>query len=643
MADARIFIVEDEGIVAMELEDRLRGLGYEVVGQAASGEEAVARLGHDGCDLVLMDIVLKGTMDGIQTTEYIRSVFDLPVIYVTAHTDERTLERAKVTQPFGYILKPFSERELAATIEMALYKHRMEKMVRESEQWLATTLLSIGDGVVTADVDGRVTFMNPVAESVTGWTHSDALGRPATQVFNIIGEAQGVQVRPHTGGTVRECTLITRGGDELPIEYVASPIPDRGGRVSGVVIAFHDISERKTAERELREAKEYAEKIVQKAKVMIVGLDLDGRIRVFNEAAERVTGYSYKEAAGKNWFDLIVPRDRYPHVWEEFDRWRNGALLVAEAFEHPVLTKSGEERMISWRNTEVRDGDRAVGMIALGIDTTEHRRFEEKLRHTKKMEAVGTLAGGVAHDFNNILTAILCYGELLKDRVGQDETAASYVERILGSSNRAAELVRGLLAFGAAQPSVFLRVDLRGLVRDLSGAFRRMVGNGMRIEVSVPDEPLFVLGNRTQIEQCLSNLVANARDAMPDGGSLSIVLETKEMSAAFVRREGYGVPGRYARLSVKDSGSGMDAQTRERIFDPFYTTKDVGKGTGLGLSVTYGIVEQHGGYITVDSEPGKGTTFVLYLPIARRRARGGVKRTAGPATPHGSDETKGTG
>jgi CheY-like chemotaxis protein len=176
MTDAQILVVEDENIVAKDIQNRLKNMGYQAPAICASGEDAIDKVAQLHPDLVLMDIMLKGQIDGIQAAERIRSLFNIPVIYLTAYSDESTLERAKISEPFGYLLKPFEERELHTTIEMALYKHRMEKKLKESEQWLSTTLKSIGDAVIATDRNGRIAFMNPVAENLTGWTQSDAFG-----------------------------------------------------------------------------------------------------------------------------------------------------------------------------------------------------------------------------------------------------------------------------------------------------------------------------------------------------------------------------------------------------------------------------------------------------------------------------------
>lgn len=256
----KILVVEDEHIVAMDLMTRLRNLGYEVPDSASSGEEAIEKAGRWRPDLVLMDIFLNGEMDGVQAAGRIRSQYNIPIIYLTAYADSSTLQRAKVTEPFGYVLKPFEERELLTTIEMALYKYRIEQRLMDSERWLATTLKSIGDGVVATDQDGRIKFMNPVAEALTGWKQEEALGKSLVEVFRLVSAStrqpldnpvnrvlmQGAVVGLSTGAI-----LLSRDGRETPVYDSTAPIKDDDGSITGVVLVFNDITERKRAEEAL--------------------------------------------------------------------------------------------------------------------------------------------------------------------------------------------------------------------------------------------------------------------------------------------------------------------------------------------------------------------------------------------------------
>jgi len=263
MAKTRILIVEDEGIVAKDLHNTLINLGYGVSSSVSSGEEAIKKAAETNVDIVLMDIVLAGNMDGVDAAAQIRSRFDIPVIYLTAYADDKTLQRAKITEPYGYILKPFQERELHTTIEIALYKHMMERRLKESEQWLATTLNSIGDAVIATDSQGFVIFMNPVAVALTGWKEEDAAGKPLKWVFHIVNEETGREVEDPATKVLREgvvvglanhTVLIAKDAKRRPIDDSGAPILDKNGNIIGVVLVFRDVTERQRMEEELQKA-----------------------------------------------------------------------------------------------------------------------------------------------------------------------------------------------------------------------------------------------------------------------------------------------------------------------------------------------------------------------------------------------------
>lgn len=269
MEKIRIMIVEDEWIIADDIRTKLEKFGYEVSSVVDTGEEAIKKAEEDMPDLVLMDIVLPGEMDGIEAADEIHSRFDIPVIYLTSHADERTLERARITEPFGYLLKPVEDRELHTTIEMALYKYILERKLKESEEWLYTTLRSIGDAVIATDKEGFVKFMNTVSQSLTGWKEEDAKGKPLKDIFNIIKEETGEEVESLVkkvvqSGKVLPLTnhsLVAKDRKVIPIDDTAAPIRDDKGNIIGVVIVFHDITERKRFENELKQKLNEIERI----------------------------------------------------------------------------------------------------------------------------------------------------------------------------------------------------------------------------------------------------------------------------------------------------------------------------------------------------------------------------------------------
>src|SRR5574341_2598608 len=258
MVKKRIMIVEDESIIADDLKENLQNLGYAVTSIASSGEEAIKKAEENKPDLVLMDIMLEGEMDGIEAAGQIRFRFNIPIVYLTAYSDEKLLERAKITEPFGYIIKPFNERELHTNIEIALYKHEVEKKLKESEYWLSATLKGLGEAVITTDKNGIIKIMNPFAEALTGWKLEDAAGKPIEEIFKVISEGTNKKVENPIVKVIREsvfygleenAVLISRDGMKRPVDVIGSLIKDERDSIIGAVLNFNDISERKKIER----------------------------------------------------------------------------------------------------------------------------------------------------------------------------------------------------------------------------------------------------------------------------------------------------------------------------------------------------------------------------------------------------------
>ena len=295
MSKTSILVVEDELIVARDIRARLLRQGYAVPAVVSSGEEAIREAAVHRPDLILMDIMLKGEMDGIEAAERIGAQSDVPIIYLTAFADERTLQRAKITEPFGYILKPFEERELHITIEMALYKHGVEQVLREKEQWFATTLWSIGDAVISTDREDFVTFMNPMAENLTGWSRKDALGRRLNEVF----------VKD-----VEKSVLISRDGRRIPLQETSSPLQNGRGETRGSVHVFRDVSEQRKAEQALLDSMERYRSLYENAPVMLHSIDKDRTILSVSDYWLEVMGYERDEVLGRDSTDFLTDHSR---------------------------------------------------------------------------------------------------------------------------------------------------------------------------------------------------------------------------------------------------------------------------------------------------------------------------------------------
>ena len=377
----KTLVVEDERIVAEDIRRCLQNLGYTVSAIASSGEEAVQNAEEICPDLVLMDIVLKGKMDGIEAAEQIHSRFGIPVVYLTAYADEKILERAKITEPFGYILKPIDERELRTTIEMALYKHKMEKKVEESERRLSTTLKSIGDGVIATDTQGLVTFMNPVAETLTGWNQKEAAGKPLDDILTIIHEETGEKIenpvkRVLQGEPIKaqDHNVLIKNGKKIHIDENAAPIKDDKGAITGVVVVFRDITHRTRMEMALKGAEKKFRDIFDYASDAIFIYDMGGRFLEVNRTACELLGYTREKTLQLTPVDIDPPDAVFaPENIDELEK--EGHVFSESAFvtnEGNIIPIELSSRMIEFEG--------APAIVSIARDITERKKAEMQLK-----------------------------------------------------------------------------------------------------------------------------------------------------------------------------------------------------------------------------------------------------------------------
>ncbi|HTW25052.1 MAG TPA: PAS domain S-box protein [Candidatus Baltobacteraceae bacterium] len=388
--------------------------------------------------------------------------------------------------------------------------------------------------------------------------------------------------------------------------------------------------------RRLMEREEFFQLISDNVVDMIAVVDSNGK-RIYNSPSyHRILGYSVAELESTSSFEQVHPDDRQIVVDAAADarktgvgkrieyrmRHRDGSWVYLESTASPVVNAKGE----------------VESLVIVNRDISERRRLEEQLRQSQKMDAIGRLSGGVAHDFNNLLGVIIGYAEILQERIAETDAMRAPVDQIIKAGSRASSLTKQLLAFSRQQvlePKVLV---LNAVVSDTEKMLRRLIGEDIELRTTLEPDLGKIRADQGQIEQVIMNLVVNARDAMPDGGKLTIETRNFEIDEKFARRYAYPVlPGSYVQLIVSDNGVGMDTATQQRIFEPFFTTKEKGKGTGLGLSLVYGVVKQSGGYIDVLSARGKGTTFNIYLPRVGQNAV--ETKTIGPDRP---EELRGT-
>ncbi|MBU4100957.1 MAG: PAS domain S-box protein, partial [Proteobacteria bacterium] len=581
----------------------------------------------------LMDIVLKGDMDGIEAAGQIYSRFNIPVVYLTAFTDEKTIERAKLTEPFGYIVKPFDDRELHTIVEMAVYKHKIESKLKENERWLSTILKSIGDAVVVTDTEGNIKFMNDVAGYLTGWKLEQAIGKPLVDIFNIVNEKTRKKVEDPVTKVIREgkvvglanhTILISKDGTEIPIDDSGAPVKDEKGNIIGVVLVFHDIIERYEAEKKLQESeKRYRSLYEQALSGLYRSRISDGKILLANKIVADMLGYESVEELTKEF--------KFSEAYSPERRLELIRILEQEGtltdFEIEVKKKDGGKiDLIISAKIYPEDGYIEGAMI----DITERKHLESQVRQAQKMESIGTLAGGIAHDFNNLLMGIQGYTSLILNDLNPGEDHYDKLKNIEKQVKRGAELSAQLLGFARGGKYDVKPTHINKLLKKSAEMFGRTKKEITIREKYAPDL-WTVKVDRGQIEQVFLNLFINAWQAMPDAGDIYLETSNVVFSKSYTKPHEVK-PGKYVRISVTDTGIGMDKETASRVFDPFFTTKGVGRGTGLGLASAYGIIKNHGGMIHVYSEKGQGSTFNIYLPAIDAKAE--------PISFHDEEEVK---
>ncbi len=791
MKPQRILIVEDEMVVALDLEQRLAAMGYPQVSQVKTGRAAVEVARQENPSLILMDIHMPGDLDGIQAALEIRQQQDIPVIFMTAYGDDDTVRRARIADPYGYLIKPINDQELQAAIDMSLSKHQMEQRLRWSEEQFRTVVEAAPDAIFI-QVREQFAYLNPMAARLFGGPEeSGLLEKPVADYFHAscreaVGElirevASGKRSRPplegkivrrdgldleveisavpfthrqHPGAlvfardisqrkrgeavmevrlrlleladtktmeellraTLDEAEALTRSqvgfyhfleadqstvtrqawstntarvlslaggsGGRHPVDpagawqecvkerrpvvrndFASLPNPGqsspggvrltrelavpviRGGKVAAVlglgnkpagyvqvdieaVMALADlawdIASRKRAEEAHRASEERFRDFTFTLADCAWEVDAGGRFTYVSDSVGRVLGREVHEFLGRTPFEFMPPAEAR-RVGQIFDE-----LVARKApftdLENSMYHRDGTTRSLLTTAVPVLDPHgNLLGYRGTDKDITERKRLESQLREAQKLEAVGQLAGGVAHDFNNLLSATMMHLSLLQENHSLDEDTRQALKELEMESKRASNLTRQLLMFSRRSVLEIQVMDLNKVVANLVKMLGRLIGENISLKFLPCPEIAAVEGDVGMMEQVLMNLVVNARDAMPRGGRLmistSLVDLGPESSPAHPGRR----PGRFVRLSVTDTGCGMDEATLKRIFEPFFTTKEAGVGTGLGLAIVHGIVAQHQGWVEVESQVGAGTAFRVFFNTSASAVAGAVE------------------
>jgi two-component system, sensor histidine kinase and response regulator len=643
MTQVRILVVEDDRVVVRDIKQQLIRVGYAVVGTTPRGEDVMSLALETRPDLVLMDIRLEGGVDGIDAAQQIRERLQIPVIYLTAYADEPTLQRAKVTDPFGYLLKPFEDSQLRTAIEMAMHKHATERQLRASERRYAVTLSSIGDAVIATDDQARITFMNPVAEALTGWPLADALGRPLSEVFRLLHEqsrpveepAAKVRRQGALVGLTNHTVLLARDGREIAIDDSRSPIIDDRGGSTGEVLIFRDLAQRRRAEEAdaLERLNARLEMAVRGSKVSIWDVELPhGTVegaKMYTVNAWEPLGYPESEAP----LSFSGRREQ----WHPADRERVDAAISASVkggapleIDFRVRHRDGSYRTLLSRGIVVRAADGTpIRFVGSNVDISDLKQLEEQLRQATAVAEAANRAkdeflANVSHEIRTPMNAILGMTELTLDTPLAEDQRQS-LRTVKSAAGSLLAIINDLLDFSKIEAGkldldpadFFLRAALGDTLRALATRAHR---KGLELVCNVqPDVPDALIGDAGRLRQVLINLVGNAIKFTTEGEVVVQVSVAREPERA----------GEVAiDFTVRDTGIGIHRDKHAMIFRAFEqedtsTTRRYG-GTGLGLTIAARLVAMMGGQLTVESASSQGSTFMFTARFGRQLDPGDV-------------------
>lgn len=615
MDPIRILVVEDESIVGRDIQNTLTKIGYHVPDVVNSGERAVRLAQSSRPDLVIMDIQLSGFMDGIDAGRRIMQTQKIPVVYLTGSTDEETISRARETGPLGMLLKPFNHQELQTMVESALAQHKQRTLLKQSEQRFVSTLKSLADGVIATDLVGTVTFLNPVAQELTGWTTEDAVGRPLTEVFSI-SYPSGKVAEPlasdedtsDDGG--RMIMLTTRSGDLVPIEDNTAPISDDDGSLSGLVVVF-----RRRAVEIDREVGDLTErKRSDPAWSHLVGLMQSISDPLF--ALDEQWGVTYANTQAASYFGKDREQLIGSIVWEHFPKSVHSRYY--QEFYDCLMKKEGgnfelhNEPKRSWADVHIYPFD--DGLLVFLKDITARKTAEDHQSKVEKLESLGFLARGFAHDFNNLLTVLLGNLSLADMKIAPEAEYKPEVEAAKQATMQAKNLVHQLLTFAKGGAPIRSTTDVAHLVDTLvrdHDKFDR-ISYDVKIDTGLGTCDL----DPDQISRLIGNLIRNAEQAISDSGHVMVgakrVARTNLPSGLFEADQ--GEQESYIHITVEDDGEGISDENRSQVFEPYFSTRQQANATGLGLTVCESIAKAHQGNLTIESRLGEGTIVHLYLP-----------------------------
>jgi PAS domain S-box-containing protein len=528
------------------------------------------------------------------------------------------------------------EDSLVAVVTDITKRKMIEDALRQSEAQHRKLVEAMREGFGVVDERNMITYINKRFADLLGYRPEEMIGRPVAdfvdpEYWNRLRE-QGERRRR---GEAAPYEIAWRRRDGQGIHTLMSPEPvfDEQGGFKGSSAVITDISERKQMEEALKKSEERYRLLVENANEAILVIQ-GGLIRFVNPKAVAIMRWGNQELTPKPFLDFVHPEDRETVLRRYQERLTGQPLPSIYSFR--LLDQEGNTIWVEINAVQVNWEGEPAALVFL-TDITEKKQLELQFLQAQKMEAIGRLAGGVAHDFNNLLTSILGHADLMLLALRPGDPLVSDIREIKKAADRATDLTRQLLAFSRKQILQPKVLNLNQVIGDMKKMLRRMIGEDIELETNLAPDLGQVLVDPGQIDQVIMNLVINARDALPQGGKLAVTTQNAAITADEGRRYVGSKPGAYVLLVVQDDGLGMSAEVQSHIFEPFFTTKELGKGTGLGLSTVYGIVKQSNGYIWVESEPGRGTTFKIYLPRIEGRAASAIRPEKAPHSYQGTE------
>lgn len=664
-----ILIVEDELLIAHDIKSALTKYGYSVSDIVDTGEEAVTKSLTDPPDLILMDITLAGEIDGIEAARQIQEAVEIPLIFLTASNDIETLDRAKKMEPYGYINKPVNDNEIFTNLETALYKFKAEQNIKRNQRWLSAMLNSIGEGIISVDVDGMITYINTIAEKMTGYSQTEALGMHKNNIIlhSPANEKKHLPLSSLTSDSqfvlLQDYTIVSKYGGELPVDINCATVYDENDEITGNIFSIRDIADRKKREAAIHRAAEEWRVTFDSITDSVFLVNFEGDVVRCNNAASHVLQKDYNEIVGINLGNLFGPIGSYifkcftdikvcgeTRVFEQRfgNRWYSGkfdpiidaktqftgAVIILSDITDKKLSqvelekyKNHLEELVEYRTRELQTANKDLqNEISLrwliAEQMVQMKEYAENASRSKS-----EFLANMSHELRTPLNSIIGFAKLIKMGIDASESDG-YLNNIINSGEHLLNMINDILNLSKMEAGQLKiereKVDVITIATvsiDIVGVQAETKGIDIELINKTSQSALNVYADRRRIQQVFLNLLSNAVKFTDKDGSISVTLRSNKNTCF---------------IDVTDTGIGIEAEKQKTIFDKFSQVDNSlnkkTEGTGLGLAISKSLVESHGGHMYVSSTPGEGSTFTFTLPLydERKHAGGTVSKDQYP-------------